>query len=221
MRYAAAVFDLDGTLVDSAPALVAIGSAYLAERGAAPLGLDDARRFIGEGARRFLERMLAARDLPADPAAVAAAYPRFHAIYEAGPPEDNVMFDGVRAVLAGLAAAGMPLGLCTNKPGAPTRKLLATFGLEATFAVVMTGDDPPLKPDPAPLLKAATVLGATPATTLYVGDSDIDARTAAAAGCDFALHLGGYHNAPAGTAAPAFTFARFAELEPILLAHRA
>ena len=216
-RYDAVVFDLDGTLIDSAPALAAIGTRYLSGRDAAPLTQEEARAFIGEGARRFLERMLRARGLDADPDALAAEYPSFHAHYVAGPASDNVVFGEVVEVLERLAAAGLPLGLATNKPGAPTRTLLDALGLGAVFAVVLTGDDPPLKPDPAPLLKAAQALAVAPARMLYVGDSDIDARAAAAAGCDFALHLAGYHNAPPGSAPPTHAFARFGELAALLL----
>ena len=188
----AVVFDLDGTLIDSAPAIRAIAGRFLAEQGAAPLTLDETRAFIGHGAAHFLRRALAARDLPADDAAVATHYPRFIAIYGAAPPGDNVPFGGIVETLGELERAGVAVGLCTNKPDEPTRRVLDAFGL--AFAVVVTGDTlPQKKPSPKPLEAVVAGLSVTVARTLFVGDSEIDALTARAAGCPFALHTAGYH----------------------------
>lgn len=204
--YKAVIFDLDGTLVDSAPALMAIGSAFLGELGAAPLGLAETRAFIGDGARVFCERALAGRGLT-DPAAFAARYARFLEFYAEAPGEDNAFYPTVRDAIEALAAAGVPLGLCTNKPGEPTRKVLSALDLDGVFEVVVTGDTlPQKKPDPAPLLHAVAALGFTPSETLFVGDSEVDAEAAHAAGCDFALHLAGYARVPVETLAPTFAF---------------
>ncbi|WP_226581737.1 phosphoglycolate phosphatase [Acuticoccus sediminis] len=187
------VFDLDGTLIDSAPALQGIASRFLAELDAAPLTIEETRSFIGNGGWRFCQRALESRGFPSDDDAVDAHYVRFLKIYSAAPASDNVLFPGVPEALSRLRDAGIAIGLCTNKPEAPTHVVLEAFGL--SFDVVVTGDTlPQNKPAPEPLMAAIEALGGTARHTLYVGDSEIDALTAEAVGCPFALHTAGYHD---------------------------
>lgn len=201
--YDAVVFDLDGTLVDSAPALQAIAARFLSELGAAPLDIDETRRFIGEGARRFCARALAARGIDAQGEEFEALFARFHAIYAAAPGADNPLFPGFGEALARLGAAGLALGLCTNKPEAPTRNVIDALGLTGTFGAVVSGETLAFrKPDPAPLHHAIATLGAAPSRTLYVGDSEVDAETARAAGVDFALYRHGYRKSSVEALAP-------------------
>ena len=191
--YRALVFDLDGTIIDSAPAMQAIASAFLAAHDRGPLSLEETRAFIGEGARVFCRRTLLARDLSADEDVFEERYAEFHAHYAAGSPHDNVPYPGAVETLEALGEAGYAMALCTNKPAIPTWNVLDAMELGAFFKSVVTGDTlPRVKPDPAPLTKAIADLGATPATTLFVGDSEVDAKTAAAAGVDFAFHTPGY-----------------------------
>ena len=169
--YRAVVFDLDGTLIDSAPAIQRIAATYLAGEGKPPLTLDETRSFIGNGARVFCQRMLAARGLRSGPAALEARYPAFHALYAAAPPGDNVPYEGAFAALARLAEAGVALALCTNKPAAPTHAVLNA------------------------------AIGGRPEETLFVGDSEVDAATASAAHVAFAFHTPGYAKDPAAITA--------------------
>jgi phosphoglycolate phosphatase len=208
---ATVVFDLDGTLVDSAPAVQTVASRMLAELGAAPLDLAETRAFIGEGAARFVERALAARVLPGDADAHAAALARYLAIYAEPGAEGNAPYPGAEAALDALAAGGVRLGLCTNKPAVPTRNLLDALGWTARFAAVIAGDDlPQRKPDPTPLRETFARAGGRP--LLYVGDSEIDEATALAAGAPFALHSAGYRKKPAEAFSAALVFADFADL---------
>ena len=188
-------FDLDGTLVDSAPAIREIAAAMLSELGAAPLELSETRRFIGEGAARFVARALAARGLPTEGPGFEAALARFEGLYAAAPGAANQPFPGAEAALRAVAEAGAAPALCTNKPRAPTLNLLDALGWRDLFAAVVAGDDlPERKPDAAPLRAAFAAAGG--AGALYVGDSEIDEATAGAAGAPFALFTPGYRKKP-------------------------
>ncbi|MFN0115546.1 MAG: phosphoglycolate phosphatase [Paracoccaceae bacterium] len=184
------VFDLDGTLIDSAPDLARAASEVLAAEGLAPVTLAEVTGFIGHGTPVFVDRMMARAGLPPDP----ATHRRLHDAYLAAYGDIirlTVPYPGVPGALATLAAGGWRMGLCTNKPMAPTRAALRHFGWEGLFASVTGGDSlPERKPDPAPLRACLAALGAGP--SVYVGDSEVDGETAARAGVPFLLFTGGY-----------------------------
>lgn len=186
------VFDLDGTLLDTLPDILAVANAVLAEEDRPPLGPATVRGFIGNGVPVFVERMIAHANLdPSDRGRLSAA---FLARYE-GATALTRPFPGVESALDRFAAAGARLSICTNKPEAPARSLLAAIGWQGRFDIVVGGDTLPVrKPDPSPLRSA---LGDTPpGDALYVGDSETDAETAEAAGIRFALYSGGYRKSP-------------------------
>ncbi|RAI00829.1 phosphoglycolate phosphatase [Acuticoccus sediminis] len=190
--YRAFVFDLDGTIIDSAPALQAIAATFLARHDREPLSLEQTKAFIGDGSRVFFRRMLAARDLDAADD-FEQRYAAFQGDYAAGSPHDNRLFPNAGEALATLAEAGIAMALCTNKPERPTRIVLDALGLAPIFGAVVTGDTlPETKPHPGPLLHAIAELGGATGEALFVGDSEVDARTAVAAGVDFAFHEAGY-----------------------------
>lgn len=209
----AAIFDLDGTLVDSAPDLHAAMNMVLRERGVAPLDLPTLRSFIGNGVPTLVRRSFVARGLPCDGAEHAAAVETFHAHYDADPASRTTVYPGVRALLDRLAGAGVPMGVCTNKYEGGTRLVLEATGLAPYFAATVGGDTlPVLKPDPAPLRLCAERLGFGLADILYVGDSEVDAATAQAAGATFALFTGGYRKTPAEEIPATFRFDGFEAL---------
>ena len=184
------VFDLDGTLVDSAPDLRAIANTLLAQRGLAPITLDNARAFMGMGIRVFVARLRAARNLPETEQAPLLA--DFMARYEQAVAL-TLIYPHVAETLANLQAAGHRLGLCTNKPLQPALALLRHLKLDHHFTKVVAGDSLPThKPDPAPLLAAFEMGGTGP--DLYVGDSEVDAETAQRAGVPLLLFTEGYRN---------------------------
>lgn len=207
----AVVFDLDGTLIDSASDLRHIANLVLAQEGAAPVTLADARSYIGNGAAVFVRRMMAARGLPeADHARLHGA---FMGLYD-GATAHTVVYPGVIAALDALADAGHIMGICTNKPLSPARAVLAHFGLLGRFACVVGGDTlAHHKPHPAPLLHAFDLLGAK--EHLYVGDSEIDYQTAIAAAVPFAFFTEGYRKSPLSDFPGALPFADFAALPGI------
>lgn len=187
------VFDLDGTLIDSAPDIRAAINRTLTDEGHAALDLPTVVSFIGHGLPNLVARAMGARGIDmADHARLTAAT---LAHYNAASNDLTRPYPGVVAVLEGLRRDGHRLGICTNKPEAPARKVLDQFGIAHLFDVVVGGDTLAVKkPDPAPLHHAFAALGA--ASGLYVGDSEVDADTAAAAVVPFAFFTMGYCHIP-------------------------
>ncbi len=189
-----AVFDLDGTLLDTAPDIHVCAVAALAAEGLGPITLDQTRACIGAGSAMFVTRALTM--LGADPDGPLHA--RVLAGFLAGYDDATALtrpYPGAIEALDALRDAGWRLGICTNKPERPARLLLEHLGLMDRFGALLGGDSLAVrKPDPAPLRAVLAGLGA--AHGLYVGDSEVDAATAQAAGVPFALFTGGYRKAP-------------------------
>jgi phosphoglycolate phosphatase len=205
------VFDLDGTLIDSAPEIRGIANALLAEEARAPLTLEETKGFIGNGAPAFIARMRAARDLPQ--AAQDRLLHGFEARYETAFGL-TTLYPGVRDVLEAMRREGHVLAICTNKPIRPTLTVLAHLGLEASFDTVIGGDSLPVrKPDPAPLWAA---MKGEPA--VYVGDSEVDAETAARAGAQFLFFTEGYCHLPREEITAAAMFSDFEDLPQLVSA---
>ena len=210
----AVIFDLDGTLIDSAPDIHAASNRVLAEAGFAPLTLAQVRSFIGKGVPHLVARLLQASGEAPDGPQHAAMVARFTARYESAVGLTRP-YPGVVAALDALAAGGLELGLCTNKPVAPARAVLRHLGLDHHFKVLIGGDSlPQRKPDPAPLLATLAALGG--GVAVYVGDSEVDAATAAAARLPFALFTEGYRKTPVADLPHAAAFADFATLPGII-----
>ena len=188
------VFDLDGTLIDSAPDIQSVSASILEDLGEAPLTLAETRSFVGEGAAVFVRRMMEARELGTSTAKHTSLLQTFLSQYEFA-VDKAVFYPGVLDTLTDLRAAGHRLGLCTNKPEKPTRAVLRHMGMETLFGVMIAGDMlQNRKPDPEMLLETIEILGDSP--SLYVGDSEIDAETARRASVPFALFSGGYRKTP-------------------------
>ncbi|MEM1428857.1 MAG: phosphoglycolate phosphatase [Pseudomonadota bacterium] len=208
----ALVFDLDGTLIDSAPDICAMANALLAEEGIDRVSLAEARGFVGAGADAFVRRMRAARGIPeADHARLLA---RFLELYE-GAVAHSVIYPGVLDALTLFAAKGHALAVCTNKPIRPTHIVLDHFEMRGRFGAVIGGDTLPVrKPDPAPIHAAFAALGAE--TGLYVGDSEVDADAAARAGVPFLLFTEGYRKTPVAEMPHDAAFSHWDELPALI-----
>lgn len=204
----AIVFDLDGTLVDSVGDLQAALNLVLAAEGAAPVTLEETRGLVGHGLGSLVRSAGEIRGLRPDRQAAMTEAMLEH--YQKAPARLTRPYPGAVDCLRALRAAGHPLGLCTNKALAPTMAILRALGLEAYFQTVVGGDSlAQRKPDPAPLIAAFGPLGPP---LLYVGDSEVDAETAVAAGVPFALHSEGYRKGAVADLPHAFAFADFAAL---------
>ena len=209
----AVVFDLDGTLVDSAPDLHAAANRVLEENGLDPLTLAEVRGFVGNGIPKLVERCLTARGKLAKGKLLSDATARFKELYGADPAALTRTYDGVEAMLGALSARGLLLGVCTNKPEGLSRQILSGLALDRHLRAVVGGDTTKvMKPDPEPLRHCLSLLGAGLEETLYVGDSETDADMAAAAGIGFALYSGGYRKRPLALFEDCFLFHDFAAL---------
>lgn len=189
------VFDLDGTLIDSAADLTAAINTMLAGFGCEPLSMPEVRRMVGDGAPVLVARALAARHCEADPTQAAQIFMRH---YESDATSLTTAFPDVHEALQALQAAGIPLAVCTNKPARITADILSRLGLAQYFARVIGGDSLPFrKPDPRMLLTLLEGFAARPESSLLVGDSEVDAATARSAGVPFVLVKHGYRRGPA------------------------
>jgi N-acetyl-D-muramate 6-phosphate phosphatase len=177
---AAILFDLDGTLADTAPDLAAALNAMLIADGRAPLPFAAVRPWVSWGAVRLI-RLGYGDELEA--ARLAELRRRFLACYEACLCRESRLFPGIDEALAALEFAAVPWGIVTNKPGWLTEPLLAALGLGGRAGTVISGDTLPFaKPHPMPLLHAARELGVPASQCIYVGDNVRDIEAGRAAG---------------------------------------
>ncbi|BCT91113.1 phosphoglycolate phosphatase [Lysobacter helvus] len=185
----AVLFDLDGTLLDSAPDMLATVNAMRAARGRGPMAMDALRPVVSKGARA----MAAAAFPDVDADERNGWIPEFLEIYERELGHHGELFDGVAEMLAALEADGCAWGIVTNKPEYLARKLMPLLGWETRCAVLIGGDTlPQRKPHPLPLLHAADAMGVAPADCVYVGDDERDIAAARAARMRSVVALWGY-----------------------------
>lgn len=176
----AVLFDLDGTLVDSAPDLAGAANEMRLSRGMSALPIEDLRPMVGAGARGMLE--VALQITPAH-AAFEGIKSEFLDRYEARIAQETQLFGQVSELLQAIQAAGIPWGIVTNKAERFALPLTRQLGLtESAFAVIGGDTTPHAKPHPAPLLEAAKRCGVDPQRCIYVGDDERDIIAGRAAG---------------------------------------
>ncbi len=183
----AVVFDLDGTLVDSREDIARACNFTLETMGRPPLDEATVAGFVGDGARVLLGRALG--EEPKSPV-VDRALSIFRPFYAAHSADSTRWMPGAREVLDALGHR--PAALVTNKPRAATLPLLARLGASDRFASIVTGDDGPLKPDPAAIRAALDPLGVRPEDAWMVGDGVQDVEAGRAAGCTTIAVRGGF-----------------------------
>ena len=197
---AAVVWDLDGTLVDSAPDIAAALNALLRENGLRALDEHRVRRMIGNGVAVLIQRGFAAHGHDRDDIPLRSLQARFMAIYEGCAVDRTRLFPGVFRALQRFSEAGVPQAVCTNKPQGIAEQVLSGLRIADYFRTVIGGDTlPRRKPDPMPLRVIMSGLGVKPGGTLLIGDSEVDLATARAAGARVALVPFGYSRSPVTT----------------------
>ncbi len=198
-RFEMVVFDLDGTLIDTAPEIAAAVNGFLAHYRWPALDLPVVTRWIGRGTRSLLVEAIAdATGMPADQVRASQDFEEhvrtFDRCYDAHCGTTSRLYPGVRDVLFGLDQAGVQLAIVTNKEQRYTSRVLRAHGLEKTFERVVSGDTlDTRKPHPAGLLACLAAGGIQPGRALFIGDSSIDAETARRAGVRVWLLPHGYN----------------------------
>jgi phosphoglycolate phosphatase len=193
----AVVFDLDGTLVDSAPDIAIALNTAMAPLGVAPFDTAAVVKLIGGGAMAAIDRALAAASLDADPATRSAILQRFMVAYRDVSAAGRGLFPGAQNLLSGLNASGIGCGICTNKAEDVAHVALDSLLIKQHFrSIIGATERLPKKPDPAMLHANMADLGATVADTVFVGDSPADFGVARAAGVPVILVDFGYTHTP-------------------------
>lgn len=182
LRGAAILFDLDGTLIDTAPDLAAAMNCVLQQNGRDSVPVGDVRNMVGRGARVLMERGMAATGEPASEGQLDLMFDQFLNYYLDHIADNSTVFPGVEKALKQLEEAGAILGVCTNKPESASIKLLQEFSLDGYFSAIIGGDTLAVrKPDPGHIYGTIERMDCTNSRAIMIGDSanDIDAAIAA------------------------------------------
>jgi phosphoglycolate phosphatase len=203
MPPATIVFDLDGTLVDTAPDLIATLNAVFAERGVPLIAFDEARTLIGGGVKALLEQGLRAQNVEFTPADLDRLYGGYLERYAAHIADRSRPFPGLEAALDRLSRQGCRFAVCTNKLEWLSVRLLEALGLARRFAAICGQDTFGIqKPDPETLRRTVARAGGTLAHAVMVGDSAADIETARAAGIPVVAVDFGYTETPVSLLSP-------------------
>ncbi|HMR29909.1 MAG TPA: phosphoglycolate phosphatase [Geminicoccaceae bacterium] len=217
-RVRAIVFDLDGTLVDSAPDLLAAVNRLLAALGRSRLDLVAVKGMIGDGVRRLVERALAATGGVPPGRALDDAVEQFYAFYMQAPSVLTRAYPGVPNALEELHRRGIVLGVCTNKPAQAAQAILQELGLSRFLSGLSGGDSAGVrKPDPGHVLDAVARINGEAATTVMVGDNEHDIHAGKAAGLLMTIAVThGYAHVPHEQLGADRLIDGFDELVPVL-----
>ena len=199
MRVKAVLFDLDGTLIDSAPDLHVAANKLLAEENRRAVNLAELTDMIGDGVPKLIERAYQATGAPVPEGTLEALTKRYLEFYEPHCADLTVAFPGTTACLKQLQGAGYALAVCTNKPYVATLEILGHLDLAEFFTVVIGGDTLPgiKKPDPRHLLAALDKLRLAPDQAVMIGDNANDVNAAKGAGIPVIVCRFGYTKGPA------------------------
>ena len=215
------VFDLDGTLVDSAPDLIGTLNVILGREGLAAVPLEQGRTFVGKGGRVMLRRGFAAQGRELGDARLDALFAAYLAYYDEHLTERTRFYPGVEAALDRLHAAGYSFAVCTNKLEHSSRKLIEELGATDRFEAIVGQDTFPIsKPNGAVLLRTIEKAGGAVARAIMVGDTETDIATARDAGVPVIAVDFGYAPEPIATLRPDKVISHFDELDAAVAALR-
>ena len=212
------IFDLDGTLIDSAPDLQAAANRMLLPLGRREVDVTEIQLMIGDGVPKLVERCFAATGETPSADELAHHAAAFAKDYEPRSAELTRAFDGSHDVLQRLKDQGIQLSICTNKPYGATMQILNALKLAQYFDVVIGGDTLPgiKKPDPRHLLAALEKMNATPQESAMIGDNHNDVKAAHGAGLPVVLLSHGYTKTPVGELGGEVVINHFDDLEAAL-----
>jgi phosphoglycolate phosphatase len=212
------VFDLDGTLVDTAPDLVASLNHAVTQAGLEPVGYDDLTHLVGHGAQAMIERTFKLRDRTLSDDDLAWQMKEFVAHYHATMPGASTLYPGLLDALDRLSGAGYTLAVCTNKMEMLAKTLLETLELTPRFAAITGGDTFDVrKPDAEHLLATIRLAGGTPSQAVMIGDSRNDILVARNAAVPSIAVPFGYSDVSVETLEPTAIIHDFSELTPELV----
>lgn len=211
-------FDLDGTLINSAPGLAAAIDLALRAQSLPTAGEERVAAWIGNGADVLVERALRWAGVEPTPQRIRDTRETFDRYYAQTVDNGSTLYPQVKETLAHLAGQGLPMAIVTNKPTPFVAPLLASLGIDAYFSLIIGGDDViAKKPHPAPLYLVLGKLGLRAGELLFVGDSRNDIQASQAAGCPCVGMTYGYNYGEAiELSHPDITLDRFADLLPIV-----
>jgi phosphoglycolate phosphatase len=207
------VYDLDGTLADTAEDLVATLNHLLGREGLAPLPVESAGSLLGAGARALITRGFAAAGRSLDPQEIEALFADYLSYYSAHIAVHSRLYPGVDKALATFARAGWRQAVCTNKTEGLAKLLITKLGIAERFAFICGQDTFGVaKPDPKPLIETIAAAGGSRKRAIMVGDSETDIKTARAAGAPVIAVDFGYADTPVQELGPDRVISHFDEL---------
>jgi phosphoglycolate phosphatase len=217
MKDATVIFDLDGTMIDTAPDLIAATNHVLGRIGLAAVEEHIIQPAVAIGAKAMIQAAMTQRGQATDPDMLSAMTQQFIEFYGENIAVRSRVFPGFRDALAQLRHEGARLGVCTNKRHSLTLRLLAELGLDRSFDAIAGADYLPVrKPDAGHLLGTIALAGGDPARAVMIGDSATDAAAARNANVPFVAVSFGYHDGPVEGLKPDVAIDSFEELVPAL-----
>jgi len=209
------VFDLDGTLADTAPDLTRVLNATLDIEGLAPLSVETARTMVGQGARELIQRAAAVRGITFSPVRLGELTSAYIELYGRELVRDTKLFPGVEAALDQLAALGAKLSVCTNKRTAYSEQVLQALGVANRFSAIVGADSVDnRKPHPDHYRAAVTRAGGVVRRSVMIGDTTADVAAARAAGAPAAVVSFGYCDVECGKLGADAVLDRFSDVAP-------
>lgn len=211
------LFDLDGTLIDSAPDIIAALNQILNDLGYESVNYSEFRQSAGDGAKKLLERVLIKKNITLTDKELSYQVDRLLKYYYQIMTNNTALYPGVSETLCNLRESGMSLGICTNRPSPSTKYLLKHFSLTDLFGTVICSDNiTAKKPNPLHLQKAIKNLNSIPEATLMVGDTATDVAAARNANLKVVAVAYGYSKVPAKQLGADAVLEDFAELPQLL-----